>query len=244
MPELTPFKRFIELISFDQHVNAVQKQINAIDADRAALSTQNTIIEKERDISRKHWDAMRKEVDAKEKEMSEFDEKEKEIQHKLDTLINPKEYAPLKKELDTIKSQQHEFETVLVKTWLLLENANRDATAADAIYEEKARNIAAQWQEKDQTLQQLKKQLADLLVERAPKEAGVPEEWLAKYKSMRARVDNPVVPVEGESCSACRYYVTAGDMQALRRRALIQCKQCFRLLYLPSAMEEHEQKAQ
>ncbi len=241
--ELTPFKRFIELISFDQQVNAVQKQIKAIEQELTSLSLQHEAIEKERGIAQRHYAAMKREVDAKEKEMTAFDEKAKLIQHKLDTLLSPKEYAPLKKELEHNRAEQHEFENLLVRTWQQFETANKDAVAAEAIYQEKMRNLETQMQEKELTVGQLKKQYADLVVERAPKEAGVPAEWLTKYQVMRARVDNPVVPVEGESCSACRYYIIASDMQALRRRALIQCKQCYRLLYLPSAMEEHEQKA-
>lgn len=69
--------------------------------------------------------------------------------------------------------------------------------------------------------------------DRQSKEQAVPAEWLEKYATMRARVTDPVVPVINGDCSACFYQVSTQDMQQLRHRKLLQCKDCFRLLYLP-----------
>lgn len=74
-----------------------------------------------------------------------------------------------------------------------------------------------------------------MINERLHKEKGLPEEWLEKYAIMRARINDPVVPVFDGNCSACFYKISVQDMQFLKHRKLIQCKDCFRLLYLEGA---------
>ena len=59
-----------------------------------------------------------------------------------------------------------------------------------------------------------------------------------KYAVMRAKVTDPVVPVIDGSCSACFYKISPQDMQLLARRKLVQCKDCFRLLYLVEAQKQ------
>ncbi len=68
------------------------------------------------------------------------------------------------------------------------------------------------------------------------KETGVPNEWLEKYSHMRLRVIDPVVPVMFGGWSACSYAVTEQELVRLKRKALIQCKGCFRLLYMQEVM--------
>ena len=72
---------------------------------------------------------------------------------------------------------------------------------------------------------------------RPEKEKIVPEEWLEKYTIMKAQVSDPVVPITQETCSACFYALTNQDIICARRGRLLQCKGCYRLLYLLEAME-------
>ena len=63
---------------------------------------------------------------------------------------------------------------------------------------------------------------------------GIPEEWLEKYSIMRTRVPNPIVSVKNGSCSACFHALTQQDMLNLQRRKLLQCRDCYRFLYIES----------
>src|SRR5260221_635295 len=83
----------------------------------------------------------------------------------------------------------------------------------------------------EQANAELQQKLNALQQDRPAKEQLVPQEWLDKYASMRSKVENPVVPVAGDSCSACYYMISAPDLQALRRQKLVQCKDCYRFLY-------------
>ncbi len=86
--------------------------------------------------------------------------------------------------------------------------------------------------------EELTKTIKDRLQERAALEKNVPAEWLEKYASMRSRVPDPVVPVINGHCSACVYKVSDQDMLMLSRNKLLQCKDCYRFLYLPSKQDQ------
>lgn len=75
-----------------------------------------------------------------------------------------------------------------------------------------------------------------LVEQRRQKEGLVPAEWLEKYEMMRSRVADPVVQVTQDSCGACYQLLTSQDLVRAKRGALIQCRKCFRLLYLPEIM--------
>ena len=60
---------------------------------------------------------------------------------------------------------------------------------------------------------------------------GVPEEWLEKYEVMKGRVPDPAVPIMNGTCSACFYTLSPEDSLSLGRKALLQCKSCFRFIY-------------
>ncbi|GAI90095.1 unnamed protein product, partial [marine sediment metagenome] len=47
-----------------------------------------------------------------------------------------------------------------------------------------------------------------------------------------------VVPVQHDSCGACSYSIPQQDLLRMRRRAVVQCKGCFRLLYMKDVMEQ------
>ena len=87
------------------------------------------------------------------------------------------------------------------------------------------------------------KELDALKENRPAKEIMVPSEWLDKYMHMRMRVSDPVVPIMRRGCSACFYTIPDHEMLRLQRRALVQCKGCFRLLYMQEAMEEVKEAA-
>lgn len=91
--------------------------------------------------------------------------------------------------------------------------------------------------QKDEHIARLLNELAERHTMRKPLEKGVPEEWLERYAMMRSRVSDPVVPVKDGLCSACFHQILAQDMILLRRNKLLQCKECYRFLYLESGQQ-------
>lgn len=233
----TPFEQFISLVEVDQKINVLNKSIKVLEqenitnkhvdeANRAALEK----------IKQKLHD-MRKEVDVKELEMKTLDIQEADKKKRLETVANHKEYSSIKSEIDLLKKAQHALEDGLMQVWNQLETAKKESEAASQQYEQQHQKTQELIQQNNQKISEINQQVSALVLERTEKEKRVPTEWIEKYAVMRARVTDPVVPVVNGSCSACFYKISAQDMQFLTHRKLVQCKDCFRLLYLPEVQQ-------
>lgn len=233
----TPFEQFISLVQVDQNINALHKSIKVLEQETATIKqsdeTHRAALEK---IKNKLHD-MRKEVDSKELEMKTLDLQEADKKKRLERVANHKEYSSIKGEIDQLKKAQHALEDGLMQAWNQLETAKKESESAIQNYEQQSKNTQEKIEANNQKIVELNEQIKALLQNRAEKEKAVPVEWLEKYAVMRARVTDPVVPVVNGSCSACFYKISAQDMQFLAHRKLVQCKDCFRLLYLPEAQQ-------
>lgn len=231
----TPFEKFIALVEVDQQINALNTIIASLEkqnADNKRIEeSHHSILEK---VKNKLHD-FRKEVELKELEMKTLDQQESDKKKRLETVANHKEYQSIKIEIDQLKKEQHALEDGLMAAWNQLETVKKEYENALKEYEQQQKIVHEQIEENNKKTADLKGQIDNLIKDRVEKEFVVPAEWLEKYAIMRAKVADPVVPVVEGSCSACFYKVSAQDMQFLKRRKLVQCKDCYRLLYLPEA---------
>jgi predicted nucleic acid-binding Zn-ribbon protein len=146
----------------------------------------------------------------------------------------------MKNEIEAVQRLQVDHEKVVLDAWHQLENAQellakRNRESADVLQQLDA-DIGALVQEK----QMFDGELSDIHMQRESKKVGIPEEWLEKYNVMGQRVANPVVAIEHQSCGGCYQQLVAQDLIKARRGALLQCKKCFRLLYLPEMMQQSD----
>jgi predicted nucleic acid-binding Zn-ribbon protein len=239
-----PLNSFIDLITFDQSILSLEKAMEQNNKEIIDLKQEINVIAQEVHQSKGTVHDLRKQVDEHELTMKELDAQAKERKARLESASNPKEYSALRHEIESIKQKQHDYEETLLDAWKLLEGAQQGLEAAAARHVQQSQELAKKITEKEQDNKQLQEQLKSLQQERPAKEKIIPQEWLDKYATMRSRVPDPVVPVNGDSCSACYYMISAPDMQALRRNKLIQCKDCYRFLYLPAMLELAQQAQQ
>ena len=234
----SPFEQFISLVEVDQKINALHKSIKALEQENSAHQKNDEANFASLEKIRQKLHDMRKEVDTKELEMKTLDIQESEKKKGLETVANHKEYSSIKAEIDQLKKAQHILEDSLMQVWNQLETAKKEFETANQQYEQQKSKIQELIHNHNLKISELNTETSMLTQERAEKEKTVPAEWLEKYAVMRARVTDPVVPVHNGSCSACFYKISAQDMQALAHRRLVQCKDCFRLLYLPEAQKQ------
>lgn len=226
---------FIELINFDQQGISLEHQLKQAQQDIAALESQEReSLKKAELLHRLVYDA-KKNVDAKELEMKSLEQAELEKKERLKHMTGHKEYKSVKIEIDRLNQQQHALEQELLVAWKQLESAQKT-------HEEQTVGIKNRSQELHDIIQTKKTQIDELVASiaqqtsiRQEKAKTVPAEWLEKYAMMRTQVQDPVVPVQQGSCSACFYKVTEHDMQQLRRNKLMQCKDCYRFIYLEAS---------
>ena len=233
-----PFLRFIDLVSIDQKIHSLEEKQNSLDKSIDAINKQRSEYAFFTEEQHNKIMQLKKNVDLQELEMKVLDEKEREKKKFFDTIADYKEYQAAKNEVEAIQRLQINQEKVVLEAWNQLENAQ-------ASLEKRSReniNVSEQLDENLVKLVQEKEmiagELSDLSIKRDSYMVGIPQEWLEKYNLMGQRVSNPVVPIEQQSCSGCYQQIIAQDLVRARHGALLQCKKCFRLLYLPEAVEK------
>ena len=237
----TPFQTFIELVALDQQINKTAKEITSHEAQLKTLAQQRAQLDVELNGVKHHVHEMQKIVDAHELEMKELDAKEKEKKQQLEHLSSHKEYPSLKSEIDFLKKQQHSLEDTLVAAWQDFENAKKEYAQKQEQYDQKVAATTAEIAALEEKKKAAQLNYEQQVAQREPVQAKVPVDWIEKYAAMRTKVTDPVVPVINGACSACYYPASEQDIIALNHRRLVQCKDCFRLLYLPAAQDKAAQ---
>lgn len=236
----SPFDLFIDLIRFDQTLYETEKEIIALETEVEELEDQlvafKGLFEKEQ--AKLH--DLKKEVDMQELEMKTLDEKGKSIQKRFSEASNNKEYIALKKETEEVQQQQMDAENQLIAAWNNLENAQKSVVEKEKEYHSQKEIFEQQMAEKQAKVDVLEAQFQQEQKGRTAKEEGVPEEWIEKYERMRNSVPDPVAAVDEQDCKACFHTLTNQEMAHLKRKKLLQCKGCYRFLYIDYVPETEE----
>ncbi|MFZ5954121.1 MAG: zinc ribbon domain-containing protein [Candidatus Dependentiae bacterium] len=228
----TPLQLFVNLIQFDQSLLKIESSISVLNNQIQEAVHQKTQLQNQLEALKSRALLQRKKVDALELEMKHIDEKISRKKEQLDNVMGHREYLSLKAEIDNFKKQQHELEDSLISSWNDLENVQKELDNTILKVHEQLNLIQQEEHNKKVRIEELEKEFSLLAQQRAEKEKGIPEEWLEKYTAMRAKIADPVVPVVDKTCSGCAFLISDQDMLQLRHNKLVQCKSCFRLLYM------------
>ena len=229
------FQTFIDLVTFDQGLVKIECDIKkSQEIQQSLLADIQRLHEDFEDIKSAKLQA-RKAVDEKELYMKVLDDKESELKNKLASISNQKEFKSLEKETLVINADRLRHEQELLVLWNKLETLHKTYEFKHTLHEEQVAKFHTEVEKIKNEITALHAQLVDLEAQRLEKQKNVPQEWLDMYVNMKGRVPNPVVPVVNDSCDACFYSVTSRDLQSLRNNKLLQCRDCYRLLYIPSA---------
>lgn len=233
----TPFQIFISLVALDQQINQLARDTVTCQAAITKVIAQREQLDRELQQAKQQVNQLQKIVDSHELEMKALDDQEQTRKKQLEQAHSQKEYVAIKSEIDLLKKKQHELEETLINVWNDLENAQKTYAHKESAHAKtmtESTQELAQLEEKKNSLHAQQEKIA---AERQPLQDKVPEEWLKKYAYMRSKVSDPVVPVINGSCSSCHLQVSEQDMIELNHRKLVQCKDCFRLLYLSQLLE-------
>ncbi len=235
-----PFLRFIDLVNFDQKIHSLETEKKSILSEIAHLNKQEEEHARDIDEMNKRVFQFKKNVDEQELEMKSLDQKEKDKKQRLERLADYKEYQAIKAEIEAVQQMQVDQEQLVLDAWHQLENAQHSLQKKTKEYEKQLQQLHEKVQELETKSVHLSDEITQLAAQRVEKEANVPVEWLEKYTMMRARVPDPVVEIVHQSCSACSHLITQQEMIRAKRGALLQCQNCYRLLYAPEIMEKHQ----
>ena len=217
---------------FDQSLHALEKQIIQFEEEVVLLQDQMERIEEKASREKSSLHFLQKDVDMQELGMKVLDVKAKEAQTRFSSATSNKEYIALKKEIEEIQKEQMAQEDALVAAWNHLEAAKKNSQLHDKEFETQKKTLQEQISAKQQKTEEIEALLKSHAGERIEKKQGVPEQWLERYSRMYNAVPNPVASLDDRSCGICFQMVTERDMADLESKKLLQCKGCYRFLYI------------
>lgn len=226
------FQQFIDLVTFDQSLVKIERDIKKIQEVGESLLLDIKRLDEDFLDVKVTKDQARKAVDEKELYMKVLESKELELKHKKDSLSNQKEYQSLQKELALLNEKRLFHEQDLLGLWNKYDLLDKGYESKLQLHESLLGKLNQELAVNQKEISDLTAQLDELLSQRELKQQPVPQEWLDMYVNMKGRVCNPVVPIVGDACDACFYSVTPRDLQVLRQNKLLQCRDCYRLLYI------------
>ncbi len=237
----TPFKLFINLIEFDQETRKLHAQIDDAIAAYAAQEHEKKMIMQEVEKAGAIYKDLRKQIDEHELEIKSLNEQEKKKQVHLESSSGDyKRYQAVKREIDQLKLDQMNTEEKLMALWNKAEIAEKEFNVLKEKTAGQLQVIEKKLIEEQANIELKKTELEGRTQKRAPLLIGVPEEWLENYEQMSMQIADPVVPVTDDSCSGCSYAINTAELNRLRRRAIVQCKGCFRLLFMKEVMDDNQ----
>ncbi|MBT4855787.1 hypothetical protein HOM50_02355 [bacterium] len=232
----------VDLVKFDQKFFETDTAIKS--EQKAIADIQNNIkaLDDKLNINKEQLEQAQQGVKRHELDMKELDEKEKVKSKQLEQVETDKEYKSIKKEIDYLKLQQHELESVLVSSWNKVEHKQKSFAQLEGEINEQKQGLETTLQEHQAKLAEVEKVVEELAHERRPQEEGIPQEWLEKYNMIRAQDTHPISYVDQDTCSSCFYPLTAQDLLSLKQNKLIQCRECYRFLFRKAKSEDEETK--
>lgn len=234
-------QRLIDLVTFDRDVVAIENALTAAEEavinHQQALTTAKTMVEEAKERVR----SATKQVDEKELELKELDEELTEKKRRFDTAADVREYKALKAETEQLMERQLQLEDEVAQAWTVLENAQKEGARIEAEQAGLMAEYEAQIVAQQEIARDLKERIVEKALVRNQLEQSVPEEWRERYKMMRKRVSDPVVPLVNDACSACFYRPTKQDLVRLKRGAVLMCGDCYRFIFDPSSPVHHNE---
>lgn len=227
----TPFHRFIDLVSYDQSVNSLQKKLTLLKEkiehfNQQKLDAFNLIEQAKRTV----YDLCKKR-DHLDFEIAMLSEKKKKTAARLSAGVSPREYESLQQQLEMLSQQVDTCEDQLIRLWQDIEIAEqkRDESIIQSKkqcseYDRELALLNAEYVQRLQEYDTIKKERVGML-------PTIPQVWIERYDAMRSRISNPVVHVQQGSCPGCFSQIPNSKKDELRRHVLVTCQGCHRILY-------------
>lgn len=227
-----PFFAFVDFVESDRSTDILVQKKELLMREIEHL--QGHIKEEEAKVGflRKTVHELKKEVDVQDLEVRALRTQEQEKKVKLALVTVPREYLSLQHELELLAQKIDDYEDRLISRWQELEDRQQVLQQETERLNQEQQRVARVMTEKQQVLAVMNSDIEHFIQERKSKEHFVVPEWRETYYAMKERVPNPAVPVAENACSACFYHIPPNDLALLRRHKILQCKDCYRLLYL------------
>jgi len=203
------------------------KQIRAREAQLAAAEANLTKLQNEHK-------ALRVAVDSKQLSLKTSEQKIKDLKAKLNACGSNREYQALKDQIAADEMAGSVLADEILEGMEHTDKVKLQVTEAEALVATAKQELAkAQGAVRDQQ-ELLDGDVSRLEGELRAAESALPADFRQDYdRVVKAKGEDALAMVEGESCGGCYQQLTLNIHNDLRMSRSVFCKSCGRLLYLP-----------
>ncbi len=213
-----------ELITIDRNLTTIKE---GMEKDQQQLASSNALItEKQKNLFILQKDYQLKDLEAQDLKAAED---KKRVQ--LDHVNDQKEYKAFEKEIATIAQKRSVLEEQILKQMYSLDTLKKEIETLASSQGAQIEKIKCDISAKNDNINHLAQKRAEIFTSREDAMQRIPDEWKTQYERMRHSVQDPIVPINNTSCSACFYNIPLPDIAKLKKSQLILCRNCFRFLY-------------
>lgn len=232
MSDQTNFSLFIKFVTVDQQILNLSKQLSFLKVQVDKYFDKINQL-KDQILSGEHRiDLQKKQIKTLELETKIIETDLKSKISKLEKTSGLKEYRSLETEISSLQNRRSSLDDQLLELIGNLDNENLNFEKIKLENQKEQSAISSQIKNLEAEESQINQKIESLSLEKAELQNQIPKDFLSKFLHMKQTIENPVVKVENNACGACHVTLTSADINSLRHHKLIQCRECFRLLYL------------
>jgi predicted nucleic acid-binding Zn-ribbon protein len=173
-------------------------------------------------------------TDDKELQLKEREGRIEDLQKKLNSCGSNREYQALKEQIAADEQANSVLSDEILEAFDKIEREEELVAQAVAQYEKATADLAQLRGRVSSERGGLESELARVEQELNRAENALPSDFKQDYKRMvRARGEDALAPVDGETCESCNQIITPQMYDQLRCGKLVFCKSCGCVLYLP-----------
>ena len=225
---------FVDLVLIDHEILDIihKKELNR--AEISGLESRVTEYKASLLDAQETLSIVKKKLHIQELESNALDLRRNTTQKNLDQTMQAKDFFALTTELEALKKNSGLTEEILFALWEEHETAEKTYTELQDTEKELLPAL-------EKEIKILSKRIVDLDFEqqknqeaRLLKAPYVIPELYDQYENLRKTTPYAAIPMEKDSCSSCFYPINSADRDLLLRSQIVQCKDCYRLLYVRS----------
>lgn len=222
------------LADLDHKINLTQGRIAHLDEEelvlRGRIQAEDQAMAQRREEHRK----LRQAALDRTAEADATDARIREYQHKLDhEIISYKEMEFLREQVQVLRKKLDQLSEEALRLMEAVEEDAQRLAEEEEKHKERRALLEGELQGLGERREGLKRELAELERKRDEALAQLPSPIRQKYEQLRAVLPNPVVYVDGQSCSGCHLKLSEATMVKLREgREVVTCENCSRFLLL------------
>jgi predicted nucleic acid-binding Zn-ribbon protein len=224
-----------KLVVIDHEISEIQKIYKRAESKAKTIQSAHAALIEQKKAIEVAAHAIQKELNMLELSHKDLNAQLKKKQSFLLSAVHAKETVALEHEIATLQSNRTALDEKSMQLLEQQEILNQTLHSHTAHITQSLAAVSHATQELDLLKQSTDAAIAHRTTAWQEQLLNVPLELRDNYLNLRTRIQNPVVALNGQSCSGCCIELLAQDMHSLSTRTVIQCRGCYRFLFIPDA---------